>query len=343
MEPSDRMRAAWWIARRASSSVTAAALLSIAIGCGSDRPGARDPAPVGPARSATPSPAASVARSAAGTYEVHEWGLMRAGAGDALDVHTLGPPVPIEPSVVEKPVLYFHADGHVRIARVEVSAVGGSVREHWPVVSASVAESVAWRGLTLDPSRRAATPACPMPRLPSAAEPPCSSLAPGEACEASGLAAVVAAGATCVVRDGDATSPFLFYRSRTRTFSPPLRIVRAGADLHATNAGGSAIPGAILRIRRHVGSVRVIVSGAPAAGARVVIGHDYPADGGVDAGRRAVHETMTGLGLTSSETAAFLRAWDVALFSRAPQPASLGDRPTGGVTETPAATERARG
>jgi hypothetical protein len=55
--------------------------------------------------------------------EVHEWGLLRAGAGDVLEV---GPTTPravfVEPMAVDNPVLYFDelASGPLRLERVRV-------------------------------------------------------------------------------------------------------------------------------------------------------------------------------------------------------------------------------
>ena len=156
--------------------------------------------------------------SPAASYEVHEWGLLRAAPGDVLEVGAIAPPSRVEPIAIDKPVLYFHASGQVRLESVRVEAVGGNVREHWPLTaSQAFPSSLEWRDLMLDRNEPAGGPRCTN-AFPSASERPCSDLPAGELCESTGLAAVVSTSATCV-RHADTLRPFLFYRSRSTTFS----------------------------------------------------------------------------------------------------------------------------
>lgn len=276
-----------------------------------------------------PSPAGdgSIPVLGAQQYEVHEWGLMRQGPNDVLDVGAVAPPVRSEPLVVDKPVLYFHSGSPMQLARVEVHA-SGDIIEHWPLTASGTPRVVAWRGVGLDTARRAGTPACAGSGYPSATEPPCTNLARGETCESIGLGPLAAL-ATCV-QVGGTTHPFLFYRSRTRAFTPPLRVVRtASGELRATNTGRFAIPGSVVVIRRRGGGTvaHAFVPPAPQQTSLLTqrAGDDeddettadmpvMPSD--VEAGRRAVRSTMRGLGLTDGEIDAFLRAWDAQLFER---------------------------
>lgn len=259
---------------------------------------------------------------APGEYEVHEWGLMRAGAGDVLEVGAVAPPVVREPLVVDKPILYFHAGSSMQVARVEVHA-SGDVREHWPLTARGMPRSIVWRGVSLDASRRAGSTACPPGAYPSATEAPCDGLARGELCESSSLGPL-AAQATCL-RLGAGTHPFLFYRSRTRAFTPPLRLERLpSGEIRATHTGDVAIPGSVVVIRRRGGGTVARSFAPPGPGRSSVLGadashDDAPADmpvmpSDVASGRAAVRSTMRVLGMTDGEIDAFLRAWDAQLF-----------------------------
>ncbi|MCB9603667.1 MAG: hypothetical protein H6720_25390 [Sandaracinus sp.] len=301
----------------------------MALGCGG-----RDPRPTEP--SVEPTPEVVVG---AGTFSVHEWGLLRGGAGDVLEVGAVPPATLVEPIAVDKPLLYFHATGGpVRLREATVDALDGSIREHWPVVADATPTRVTWRDLALDPSRVVVPGRCE-PVFPTRTQPPCDRLAPGEACETAELAPLRAEGSTCLDE-----APFLFYRSRTRSFTPPLRATREGDAMRVTNAGREPIPGRLIRIERFGGRVRTRAVEPPAPGGTIVIDATFPEDGDsepmddvlpadrrgavdelsadgpvlgpstLEAGRRALRDTLEGLGLTDSESDAFVRAWDHALF-----------------------------
>jgi len=294
------------------------------VGCGGRRaPGGPAPAPPTPAGGTAP-------------YEVHEWGLLRAGAGDVLDVGAVAPPgLDIEPMAVDKPVLYFHARGPLRLEHVRVEAVGGAIREHWPLTAgASFPMSIDWSGFTLDDTQGAGGARC-SGAFPSASAPPCSHLMPGEECESARLGMLISTSASCL-ESGGARLPFLFYRSRTSTFTPPVHVrTLPSGEIQVTNTGDAPIPGWVVRMRRGDGRARTIAVQAPAAHATVTIGsefasaavpvaytppsHDEAVDhpmlpGSEEPGRAAVRITLDQIGLDGGEADAFLRAWDGALF-----------------------------
>lgn len=266
-----------------------------------------------------------------GDYDVHEWGLLRGAVReDALEVGAIAPPRAPMPLTVDKPVLYFHARSATRLERVGVEAVGGTIREHWPSTEPGFPTRITWTGLTLDPARTVAPGTCASRPFPRADQAPCDTLPEGERCESPELETVRANGATCV---GEA--PFLFYRSRTTTFTPPLGLTRrSDGSIEVVHRGEAPIPGYVVRIEHANGRTRTLAVRAPAPGATTVIGQDFdatdlppvPSDEDtvddmpvagpdqVEAGRRAVRGTMHELGLTSEETDAFLAAWDATLF-----------------------------
>lgn len=261
------------------------------------------------------------------SYSVHEWGLLRAvGTTDALDASAVPQPRPALPLTVDKPVLYFHATDDVQLARVRVRAVGGTIREHWPLTApGSSLTEVEWREIELRAARSVGPGQCDSRSFPSLSDPPCNGLPAGEFCESAQLGPLRAEGATCAGPD----APFLFYRSRTETFTPPLRLVLApSGEVTATLTGPDPLPGQIVRLERTGDSVRAIAVQPPAPGHSVSIGAqavavdresaDSPAPprprSQVEAGRRAIRTTMTEIGLEENEVAAFLRAWDGALF-----------------------------
>ena len=282
-----------------------------------------------------PSGAPAAAAAASAPYEVHEWGLLRAAAGDVLEAGAVAPPGEIiYPMAVDKPVLYFHASAPVRLEHVRVEAVGGTVREHWPLTgSARFPTAIDWTDVALLATERAGGARCGGV-FPDASMRPCADLAGGEACESPGLPALVSPAATCL-GNGASRLPFLFYRSRTSTFTPPLRVRRLpSGDLELTNTGDAPIPGWVVRMRRGSGQVRTLAVRGPGARATVTLGSDFanpvvpsesdgeqrPASdqpalpGSEEPGRQGVRLTLRDLGLDAGETDAFLRAWDAALF-----------------------------
>jgi hypothetical protein len=262
---------------------------------------------------------------------------MRAAPRDTIDAGAVAPPVQVVPLTVDKPVLYFHATAQVAIASVRVEAVGGAIREHWPVTSEKPFPSaVVWRDLMLDPARRVGDAGCGAARFPGAAERPCSELEPGELCESAQLAGLAAPDATCLASPSEAkgaTFPFLFYRSRSQTFTPPLGITRLpSGEVRITNNGDDPIPGWIVRLRGSDGWVQTRAVRPPAPHASIAISADFagasdderalgratdrPAPpGNAEPGRRALRATLAELGLTAPEIEAFMRAWDGALFA----------------------------
>lgn len=281
---------------------------------------------------------AQINETATAPYEVHEWGLLRAGARDVLEIGAISPQGFTEPLAVDKPVLYFHATASVRLERVRVDAVGGTVREHWPLTtSTAFPASIEWSDLALDAANAAGSDRC-TGAFPSASERPCSELPGGEQCESLELGTVISRSATCL-QSGAKRLPFLFYRSRTSTFTPPLSVsALPSGELQLTNNGDAPIPGWIVRMRRNGGQVRTIAVPAPGARATITISSDFanavvptssaPMDdevtdrvsdspalpGSQEPGRRALRLTLSDIGLDTGEIEAFLRAWDGALF-----------------------------
>lgn len=301
--------------------------------------------------------------SAASAYDVHEWGLLRALPGDVLTAGAVAPAIVRMPIAVDKPVLYFHLDGHsdgpLTLRSVSVDAHGGAIVEAWPFPPRTdVASELRWTDVVIDPNE-----ACTPSALPTASDPACTSLpaitdedgtprgqttlsdhagaAGHELCEVAQLDRVRAAGAACV-RTAGTTDSLLFYRTRTRAFTPPLTFERTGTtgEVRVTNTGDAPIPGWIVRLRDEYGSVSALAARPPAPHESVVVGADFraavadippapdapraaddemlPAAGGSpEPGRRAIRDTMRELGLNDAEIDAFLRAWNVALFNDA--------------------------
>jgi hypothetical protein len=242
-------------------------------------------------------------------YSLHEWGLVRGGAGDTLESHAIGSGLPLQPvMVVLKPVLYFHLEGErLAIRSSRVTAVEGELREHWPLATDAIfPTAVDWGGFEVRAG--ACTQAFAPPLV---TDPPCSVLPPGELCEATSLADAISPDADCLVRAG-VPLPFLFYRSSTRGLTVPLRGVRLpNGDLEITNAGDLPIPGRIVRIQRSGGEERIVVVEPPAPHAAITI-----AVGGAGGdGPAAIGEALEELGMTRGEIEAFHRAWDGTLFS----------------------------
>lgn len=274
-------------------------LLVACSACGG--PSAGGPGPSGP------SPATS---GEAGSYEVHEWGLMRGGPGDVLEVGTFAPALQIEPVAVEKPVLYFHGTGTapIELSVASVEAVDGVVREHWPLAAPRVGEveptRISWAPLTLRPERCALL--APADRASA-----CGALPLDEVCESLMLARTVTDDAWCV-ETASGPSPLLFYRSTSRGVVAPLAAtIVDGGELEVRNVSDAAIPGMIVRFIESSAGLTIVAAAPPAPGASVRIG---VIDGGEAAGRDAITVTMRELGMTDPEIAAFLGSWENELF-----------------------------
>lgn len=316
----------------ALSSSTALALALGACSCGT----AAVPAPTTPATESARAEGAGTApaSASAAAYDVHEWGLMRALPGDVLSAGAVAPPRPIEAMTVDKPVLYFHADGPLTLSTLDVDAGDGAIVEVWPdpLLRTGDASRLSWRDVVLDPAGE-----CTPTPLPTLADPPCALLPAGEMCEVASLAIVRVPGVACV-RTAGAVDSLLFYRARTRAFTPPLRFERTAAvfeEVTITNEGTLPIPGWIVRLHDSYGSVRALAVRPPGPGESIVVGADFAAaaaarvddeavadmpvaPGSPEPGRRAVRETMREIGLTDGEVDAFLRAWDLRLFGLTP-------------------------
>lgn len=271
-------------------------IATVLVGCACGAPAAEAPAP-------TPPPPTHVA---APDYEVHEWGLVRGEAGDVLQIGAIAPPIIAMPMVVLKPVLYFHASAPFTLSSVRVAAsAGGQIVEAWPLVP--LGDHVEWTSVAIDPGG-----ACTPSALPTPADPPCTSLG-GGFCEVAGLA-IARTEASCV-RVGDTTERFLFYRGRSTTLTPPLTYEHVGdrGEIRVTSDRDAAVPGVLVRVWSQLGSTRALAVAPPAPHASITV--PPPADDATaDAGRAALHASMTELGLTSDEADAFLRAWDASLF-----------------------------
>lgn len=251
---------------------------------------------------------------APGTYELHEWGLLRGGPGDVLEVGTLAPAISVEPIAVEKPVLYFHlgGDAPLDLGRASVEAIDGTIREHWPLAAPRVgpgeASRVNWSPITILPER------CSF-LAPADRASACGALPVDEVCESLSLARTVTDDASCV-ETATGRSPILFYRSTSRGLTAPIaaHYIDFG-DVGVRNDSDQTIPGLMIRFIESSAGLRVIVFSPPAPHQEVVVGHE---DQGTEAARQAILTTMTGLGLTVSEAEAFLASWEGELFDEVP-------------------------
>lgn len=269
------------------------------------------------------------------TYEVHEWGLVRADQGDKVRIGAVAPPVPPEVLIMTKPVLYFLADAPMTLDRVEIFAPGGSVVETWPLAEQGSDEhTMGWSNVSLDP-----TSPCRSSPLPRKTDLPCSKLRKGDECESLGLAAVRTVDASCV-RVADKTETFLFYRVETTTLTPPLRFAsQKGGGVLVTNEGDEPVPGLLVRIETTELETRTLTVRPPAPHAKLIVGRDFPpaeVDPAADPerlprprtvtgpAREDIRLTMRGIGLADTEVKAFMKAWDETLFG---SPSSGGFRP----------------
>lgn len=311
-----------------SAPVVAGLLVLTACACGAPAAHAPDPT-TGPTEEdpthRTPGPSAD--------YEVHEWGLIRGGPADSQRFGAIAP-VAIEAMAVDKPVLYFHAPAPLTLRTVEITAgSGGTLLETWPLATLSAAGAhAAWTDVAIDP-----TDPCEISPLPGAAQAPCAGLPAGEVCETLSLGIVRVDDAACV-RVGDHRERFLFYRGRATSFTPPLRFERTGAYevIRVTNEGDAVIPGMLVRLSSDGGRVRTLAVSPPAPHQSIDVRADFDSDTAPVAdrsaddesddrtdmpalpptgpGRQSLRESMRTIGLTESETDAFMRAWDGALF-----------------------------
>jgi len=255
----------------------------------------------------TTSPSAD-AVSGTSDLEVHEWGLVRAGPADRLEVATFAERVEhAVPLVVEKPVLYFHLGAaSTETVRVRVRATDGSIREHWPRTASVGDREVDYGVLRIErgtcrftaPTRRAE--ACP--GIPAT-----------EVCESLALAQAVTADADCVASDRF-RAPMLFYRSTSGNLTVPL-VARIDSNrrLVVENRGTDRVPGTIVWMHgattRHV-TITVVEPPRPGESRGVAFASQTR-----DVGRDSIRATFVELGLRRSEADAFLASWDRELFA----------------------------
>jgi len=139
-------------------------------------------------------------------YDLHEWGVMVMGPGGAV-LHGSGPefagPIPA------KPVIYLYADEDFDLD-LAVHFTSGSPTETWP--EAPLTPTLLWSGLEVSPGPCAPTP------FPSPYD------GPGEGfCEACTLSLVVAEDAACVTYGGQ-VAQLLFYTGSLPDYTPPLLV-----------------------------------------------------------------------------------------------------------------------
>lgn len=272
---------------------------------------------------------ASVPSTHAPAYDVHEWGLVRADQGDTVRIGAVAPPLPPEVLIMDKPVLYFHADAPMTLDRVSVSAPGGQVIETWPLAQPGPTEHTrGWAGVSIDPLS-----ACKSSPLPRKGEPPCSKLRADDECESLGLAAVRTVDSSCV-RVGDKVETFLFYRVETSSLTPPLRFASQNdGGVLVSNDGDEPIPGLLIRIETAFDQTRTLSVRPPPPHGTAVVGREFPAakmdptaeENDLPPGaprprlvtgpaRDDLRSTLQGFGLTESEVKSFMKAWDETLF-----------------------------
>ena len=183
-------------------------------------------------------------------YELHEWGVVRAEAGDRLRLSAAPPPEESRyffspDAIVEKPVIYLHLEGEAPVViRSLRSTADADIVEHWPLTSAPLGtSSVEWRGVT---ARREH---CASSHYPTASEPPCDTILPSNDCEALALASYEAPSSACLELEGGVRQNLLFYRSRTRV-APPLSVHRQGEGVAITarRTGGPRYDNHMVRI-----------------------------------------------------------------------------------------------
>lgn len=279
--------------------------------------------------SATTTSVAAATSRGVPSYDVHEWGLVRADQGDTVRIGAVAPPLPPEVLIMDKPVLYFHADAPMTLERVSVFAPGGHVIETWPLAQRGPDEHTqGWAGVSIDPLS-----ACRSSPLPRKGEPPCSKLRADDDCESLGLASVRTVDSSCV-RVGDKVETFLFYRVETSSLTPPLRFAsQKDGGVLVSNDGDEAIPGVLIRIETAFDQTRTLSVRPPPPHGTLVVGRDFP-PAKIDPeaeeeepplgaprprvvtgpARDDLRSTLQGLGLTESEAKSFMKAWDETLF-----------------------------
>lgn len=275
------------------------------------------PSPATPSP-ATPLPATlSPAAPAAATVELHEWGLVDHDLATGVIELGTGAGEPARPMPMRKPVLYAHLADGVDHAEFLLSAtvVGGQVLEHWPATILEGA-TVRWPHVAV---RRGA---CAGPDDPGARSREASTrdapssycVAPDGFCELTQLASYRTTDHDCLDVGGVAAS-LLFYRATASPAGLPLAAQRRSDGDIAVTARRSmdGAPGSLVRIRETRAGTFVARAAMPGIGQSIVVPDPTVAAVGGDE-RSAMDRELQSLGMTASESDAFLRAWFSELF-----------------------------
>ncbi|MFO0556022.1 MAG: hypothetical protein U0271_47025 [Polyangiaceae bacterium] len=279
-------------------------------------------------------PAQTANASAAGDFEVHEWGVLEVYNGAATLLAGPGAMQRLVP--VKKPVLYFHSNGaalsniSVRVtiptavSKKEVALRAG-VMEHAPAGELSAdGTTLLWSGLRLKDG--ACQNALFAPAKTEKDLPSCGT--PDGICEVNELGRYVANDADCLVDRQGSEAPFLFYRA---TESPPplpfdvesRPLAAGGTELRLIHARGTDFVGPLIRVRTDGVTAKAAILDTPAMG-QSVLTYGGDADRALDEknlgkAHTALLDSMSrDFGLTTGEIQAFDRAWASTLF---PNPA----------------------
>jgi len=268
-------------------------------------------------------------------YAVHEWGLVDQVLGEEATEIAAGPgqpaqggapvevapgPSPVNmaplPAVVppdhsmrmapRKPVLYVHLLEPTRALTftATVTLPGGRLLEHWPAGEVS-GDTVRWARV------EAQAESCAGSAYPARGGEGCTGVADGY-CEAAELRTYETEDGACL-RVGGQSYNHLFYRGDTVGPALPLALERAGRAVEATWQPETAPVGAVLRVTRAEGAVRVRRVEFGACGEEFRI---EPADSteGVAEATAELSRLLREQGLSEPEAQAFERAWMDALF-----------------------------
>ena len=288
-------------------SMRALALLLLLAAC--DGCGSSSPEPETPSNPTTPS---------AGSYALHEWGVITAGRA-TVSVGTAPPQAPV--LEVEKPVLYVHAGAPLELDVRVLPASGFRVAERYP---ATEGDALRWTAsVTGAPcaSRHAYPTSCDAMEG-RALEGEQERLVEGipHGCETVELPRYEAADASCL-EVGDDSLPLLFYR------------------LEATEA---ALP---VEFRMHEGAAQLRAREGEVAGWRVTETSEGPrahalrlttewttlgtADGAamqpVATAAAGLDAAMREVGLGSGEQAVFRQAWWTPFFGEGNAPVAVAE------------------
>ena len=259
----------------------------------------------GSAQPAAAVPAPAVVAGAAPEYAVHEWGVLRGGLDDSVQLS--GPfGAQRRVMVLEKPVLYVHrrGEGELRI-NATVQIPSGAIAEHWPLVPGASGPNLSWAGV------RVVQGSCRGSRYPGLDEAPCL----GQPfCEAAELRRVETQDGACLEYEGGRYN-HLFYRATVSGMpSLPVTISRDQGTVTLHHRGADALPGQVIYWDGALASI----APAPSPGEQ----HTFtaPAESRA-AALSSVAGSLASAGLTEQEVSAFGAAWGDALFEAGMMPA----------------------